>query len=258
MHALRIASPCSAHWADMPGNDKIRHCSQCQLDVYNFSAMTELEINQIVAARTGRLCARFFQRSDGTMLTENCPTGIRTGVLRGSTIAAVALAALVTIAPTNTGAVPTQAGSSSGQMLSAHQGLVLQVRDPSGAVLPGAAVSIVNAKTGQHWDLTTDSNGGLALLDLPEGSYELTVTASGFSSFVEKNLTVPGRVAITLQIGALMGEVVIVTGVGTEPTSSETPAALVEPLSANPDVPLKPSDHRNALQKFFAKLHRAF
>ena len=144
------------------------------------------------------------------------------------------------------------------QMLSAHQGLVLQVRDPSGAVLPGAAVSIVNAKTGQHWDLTTDSNGGLALLDLPEGSYELTVTASGFSSFVEKNLTVPGRVAITLQIGALMGEVVIVTGVGTEPTSSETPAALAEPLSANPDVPLKPSDHRNALQKFFAKLHRAF
>lgn len=258
MHALRIASPCSANWADMPGNDKIRHCSQCQLDVYNFSAMTELEINQIVAARTGRLCARFFQRSDGTMLTENCPTGIRTGVLRGSTIAAVALAALVTIAPTNTGAVPTQAGSSSGQMLSAHQGLVLQVRDPSGAVLPGAAVSILNAKTGQHWDLTTDSNGGLALLDLPEGSYELTVTASGFSSFVEKNLTVPGRVAITLQIGALMGEVVIVTGVGTEPTSSETPAALVEPLSANPDVPLKPSDHRNALQKFFAKLHRAF
>ena len=116
-------------------------------------------------------------------------------------------------------------------MLSAHQGLVLQVRDPSGAVLPGAAVSIVNAKTGQHWDLTTDSNGGLALLDLPEGSYELTVTASGFSSFVEKNLTVPGRVAITLQIGALMGEVVIVTGVGTEPTSSETPAALADRLA---------------------------
>jgi hypothetical protein len=260
MHALRIASPCSANWADMPGNDKIRHCAQCQLDVYNFSAMTPLEINQIVAARTGRLCARFYQRPDGTMLTENCPAGIRTGALRGSTIAAAALAALVSIAPTNVGAVPTQAGSSSPQMQSTQRGLTLEVRDPSGAALPKAAVSLVNAKTGQHWDSLTDSNGGLALLDLPEGSYVLTVTASGFSTFIEKGLTLPSRVAVTLQLGALMGEVVILTGPGAEPapSSSEYPTALVEPRSANPDIPLKPPDHRSALQKFFSKLHRVF
>jgi hypothetical protein len=222
--------------------------------------MTPLEINQIVAARTGRLCARFYQRPDGTMLTENCPAGIRTGALRGSTIATAALAALVSIAPTNTGAVPTQAGWSSPQMQSRQQGLTLQVRDLSGAALPEAAVSLVNAKTGQHWDSTTDSNGGLALLDLPEGSHELTVTASGFSRSVEKNLTGPGRAAITLQIGALMGEVVILTGPGAEPepSSSEYPTALVEPRSANPDTSLKPSDHRSALQRLFSKLHRVF
>jgi len=136
--------------------------------------------------------------------------------------------------------------------------LTLQVQDLSGAALPTAAVSLVNAKTGQHGDFTADSNGGLALPDLPAGSYELTVTASAFSTFVEKNLTVPGRATITLQIGALMGDVVVVTGTGAETTSSEIPAALVEPRSANPDVPLKPSDRRNALQRFFSKLHRVF
>jgi hypothetical protein len=51
---------------------------------------------------------------------------------------------------------------------------------------------------------------------------------------------------------------VIVTGTGAEPTSSEIPVALVEPQSPNPDAPLRPSDHRNALQKFFSKLHRLF
>ena len=173
-------------------------------------------------------------------------------------MAAAALAALATIAPANTAAVPTHAGSSSLQMQATQQGLTLEVRDAFGGLIPGATVSLVNSKTSQHWDLTTDSNGALALPDLPAGSYELTVTASAFSSFVEKNLTVPGRATITLQIGALMGDVVIVTGPGAESTSSEIPAALVEPRSANPDAPLKPSDHRNALQKFFSKLHRLF
>jgi hypothetical protein len=258
MPALRIANPCSANWADMLGTDKVRHCPQCELDVYNFSAMTPLEINEIVAARTGRLCARFYQRPDGTMLTENCPVGSHSGILRASHIAAAALAALVTIAPAKTNTAPPQNGASSMQMQSALQGLTLQVRDASGAAISRASVSLVNAKTGQHWDLTTGLDGGLALPDLPAGSYELTVTATAFSSFVEKNLTVPGRAAITLQIGALMGDVVVVTGPGAEPSSSEIPTALVEPRSANPDVPLKPSDHRNALQRFLSKLHRVF
>jgi hypothetical protein len=260
MPALRIASPCSASWADMPGDEKVRHCTQCELDVYNFSAMTPREINQIVSARTGRLCARFYQRPDRTMLTQNCPAGIRTGVLRGSAIAAAALAALVTIAPAKARAVPPQSSSTSLQMQSAHEGFALQVLDPVGAAIPGATVSLVNTKTGEHFGLSTDAKGELALPDLPPGSYELTVSASGFSTSIAKGLTMPGRATVTLQLGALMGEVVILTGPGAEPapSSSEYPTALVEPRSANPDIPLKPSDHRNALQRFFSKLHRVF
>jgi hypothetical protein len=256
MSAIRIATPCSATWADMPGNDKVRRCSQCKLDVYNLSEMSPLEMNQIVAARTGRLCARIYQRADGTMLEKNCPVGIRAAILRASHIAAATLAALVTIAPAKTSAIPPQNGSSSIRMQSAQQGLTLQVRDISGAVIPGTSASLVNTKSGQHWDLVTDVNGELVLPDLPPGSYDAVITHAGFSSFVEKNLTVPGRAVITLQTGALMGEVVIVTG--TQQTPSEIPAALVEPSSVSPDVPMKPQDHRSALQKFLSKLHRLF
>jgi hypothetical protein len=259
MPALRIATPCSANWADMPGTDKVRHCGECQLDVYNFSAMTPLEINQIVTARAGRLCARFYRRPDGTMVTENCLVGFRGGILKTSHIAAAALAALVTIAPAKASATPPQSASSSIQTQSAQQGLTLQVRDISGAVIPGTSVSLLNTKSGERWDLTTDSNGELALLDLPPGSYDIIITHAGFSTSVEKNLTVPGHASITLQIGALMGEVVMVgTGGRLEPTSSEIPATLVEPPTVNTDVPLKPSDHHNALQRFFSKLHRVF
>jgi hypothetical protein len=247
---LRIASPCSASWDNMPGNDRVRHCQQCDLDVYNFSELTSPEINQLVITRTGRMCARFYERADGTMLTENCPVGFRAAVLRGSRIAAAVLAAVVSIAPGRAKAFPAKSGSSSSATQLAQDGLTLEVRDHSGAGIPNAAVSLVSGKTGQRLDLTTDVNGELRLPALPAGTYELALSANGFSSFKERNLTVPGQAAVTLQLGIIMGDVVVVT----EQTSSEIPASLAEPPIAKPDIPEKSPDHRNALRRFFAQL----
>jgi hypothetical protein len=196
------------------------------------------------------MCARFYQRADGTMLTENCPVGFRAAVLRGSRIAAAVLAAVVSIAPGRAKAFPAQSGSFLPETQLARDGLTLQVRDPSGAGIPNAVVSLVNRKTGQRLDLTTDVNGDLGLPALPRGTYELVLSANGFSSFKETNLTVPGHAAVTLQLGILMGDVVRVI----EQTSSEIPAALLEPPSAKPDIPEKSPDHRNALRRFFSQL----
>jgi len=66
---IRIASPCSANWGQMRGDDRVRHCSACKRNVYNFSAMTEQEIRNLLAQREGRVCGRFYQRRDGTILT---------------------------------------------------------------------------------------------------------------------------------------------------------------------------------------------
>ena len=54
------------------------------------------------------------------------------------------------------------------------------VSDPSGAVIPGAQVTIVNDTTGFTRTGTTDAAGLYRLLDLPEGTYTLTVSARGF------------------------------------------------------------------------------
>jgi hypothetical protein len=67
---LKIASPCPASWEKMTGNNQVRHCSQCNLNVYNFSAMTSHEIETLINASDGqRLCGRLYQRADGTLLT---------------------------------------------------------------------------------------------------------------------------------------------------------------------------------------------
>ena len=80
LEQVRIASPCSMKWDDLsPVRDgaTVRHCGQCRLNVYNLSGMTREEAEAVVGEAEGRLCVGFFRRADGTMLTRDCPVGLR-------------------------------------------------------------------------------------------------------------------------------------------------------------------------------------
>jgi hypothetical protein len=61
----------------MSGNNRVRFCDQCSLHVYNLSAMTRRDAERLVMNTEGRLCVRFYRRADGTILTQNCPQGLR-------------------------------------------------------------------------------------------------------------------------------------------------------------------------------------
>jgi hypothetical protein len=74
---LRVASPCRESWAAMPGDDRVRECGKCQQNVYNLSAMTCEEAEALIESRNGRLCVRYFQRFDGTILLADCEIGAR-------------------------------------------------------------------------------------------------------------------------------------------------------------------------------------
>lgn len=72
---IKVASPCSADWNAMIGNNRQRHCGDCKLDVYNLSGMTKREAENLIINSEGRLCARFFKRPDGTIISKDCPVG---------------------------------------------------------------------------------------------------------------------------------------------------------------------------------------
>ena len=77
LETLRVASPCAADWDAMDGTDKARFCPACRKNVYNLSQMTRAEAEALVARTEGRLCVRFYTRADGTVLTQDCPVGLR-------------------------------------------------------------------------------------------------------------------------------------------------------------------------------------
>ena len=74
---IRVASPCSADWAKMSGDERSRHCGDCQKNVYNISEMTRDEAEALIVAKEGRLCVRYYQRADGTILLKDCVVGAR-------------------------------------------------------------------------------------------------------------------------------------------------------------------------------------
>jgi hypothetical protein len=74
---VRVASPCSAKWEDMSGDERARFCGQCTKNVYNLSAMTRDEAEAFLRERTGEVCVRLYRRADGTVITSDCPVGVR-------------------------------------------------------------------------------------------------------------------------------------------------------------------------------------
>lgn len=57
----------------MSGDDRVRFCSDCKLNVYNLAGMTRREATELITLQEGRLCVRFFRRKDGTLVTRDCP-----------------------------------------------------------------------------------------------------------------------------------------------------------------------------------------
>ncbi|MBV9957368.1 MAG: hypothetical protein JO360_03070 [Acidobacteria bacterium] len=73
---VKVAAPCTADWESMLGDERRRFCGQCEKNVYNLSAMTRREAEELINRTEGRLCVRFYRRADGTVLTQDCPVGL--------------------------------------------------------------------------------------------------------------------------------------------------------------------------------------
>src|SRR3954468_22194940 len=115
----------------------------------------------------------------------------------------VALAVLVFIC-----AVPSRAAA---QVL--YGSIVGDVKDSSGAGMPGATVLVTNNNTGFKREAVTDAVGHFNLADLPAGAYTLKATQQGFRTFEQTQVTVSintvTRIDVMMQIGAVGDNVTV-------------------------------------------------
>jgi hypothetical protein len=99
---VRVASPCKADWNEMLGDERVRFCLSCEKNVYNLSSMTKDDAESLLRERLGNdLCVRFYQRPDGTILTQDCPEGVKKKRRKKLALAVAGAGALAAAAATS-------------------------------------------------------------------------------------------------------------------------------------------------------------
>src|ERR1043166_780954 len=183
---LRVASQCSVSWEAMEGDERMRHCAVCSLNVYNFAGMTRDEVRALLARSEGRVCGRLYRRADGTLLTRDCPTGLRALRRRASRAAAAVVAALLSLPALAFGADTGVKIHGSRVKLTTEQAAAPQAVAFTGvvafedSVLPGVTVMLRDEATGRVATMVTDRNGVFTFQSLSAGTYRAELTLAGF------------------------------------------------------------------------------
>ena len=199
---LRVATPCPISWEEMVGDSRVRFCVHCRLSVYNISALSRIEAETLIASTEDRLCARLFRRADGTLLTKDCPVGLRALRLGVTKRAATVFAAVVSL---SAAAFGQQTSSKEGRISSRPQTLTTlmtatsdptatvlsgTVLDSYGAVIPGAKVTVTNALTTGISKTSTNDAGRFEFASLPAGKYSIKIEQPGFKTLQVKNINI--------------------------------------------------------------------
>jgi len=166
LDSIRVASPCTADWNAMTGDERTRHCHKCDKQVFNLSDMTRAEAEALIVEKQGKLCARYYRRSDGTIITSDCRVGVIASRKR-KLIAAGALALL---------------GTAGGVAIQRHNRIVVDTVDEVEVTPPKEATSThVSAmakndapppKPVEHHEVVVETKGELLMGDV-SSSFEV-------------------------------------------------------------------------------------
>jgi hypothetical protein len=119
------------------------------------------------------------------------------------------------------------------------------VADVSGAVIPGARVTVTNIETGMSKSATADAAGYFSVLALPRGSYSVTVTQAGFAAWELQRIELTAgenkRVSPVLQIGATKQQVTVQEAIELLQTEQSGVAISVEQTQIR-ELPLNGRD----------------
>lgn len=220
INTLRVASPCSVGWQTMTGDERIRHCHSCQLNIYNTAEMTKNEVEDLILKRDSRLCIRLYRRADGTVITKDCPVGLRAYQKRIARFGGATLTAILGLFSVSFGQNETKSvhaskvqisSTSNGNQKIVEGELTGQITDPNGAVIPGAYIYLFKGDEWKPLKTQSDNEGSYRFESVTNGTYRLEITVPGFKKLIVEELKIQKgesrKLNLTMEID---GETVVV------------------------------------------------
>ena len=122
------------------------------------------------------------------------------------------------------------------------------VADPSGAVIAGAKVALINELTKQERDQDTGASGDFAFTEIVPGTYDITITKDGFNTYAQRGIVVATSESVALhqismQIGSVTQEVTVSAAAARVETDNGARTGLVTP----DQISTMPNSGRNYL-----------
>jgi hypothetical protein len=106
------------------------------------------------------------------------------------------------------------------------------VRDPNGAVVAGANVTLKNVATGLSASVTTEANGDYQFVNVKIGNYQVVAEAAGFARVIadQVNVTINARqrVDLTLQVAAAVETVTVMDAASILETDSSERGQVIQ------------------------------
>lgn len=110
--------------------------------------------------------------------------------------------------------------------------IVGTVTDPTGAVMPGAKVTLTNLGTSVKRNVETDNQGNYQALSLPRGEYKIDVDRDGFKHYSRSPIDVvvnqQARVDVIMQVGEASQQITVTTAPPIMQTESASLGQAVE------------------------------
>jgi len=199
LNRLVIGSSCESPWGDMEGEGRRRFCAECERHVHDFATMQPAEIEGLLQAYHGRLCARLTRRHGRLVMAPEpalpplaepalrrrfpaLAAGLVTAWLAGSASMAQSQepasgGAAVGTAEPEGDAAQTPARRPAASPRAALFGRVRSEHGP----LAGATVVARNLLDGQESSSLTDASGNYSIASLTAGMYVVEGTRHGYS-----------------------------------------------------------------------------
>jgi Carboxypeptidase regulatory-like domain/TonB dependent receptor len=124
------------------------------------------------------------------------------------------------------------------------------VTDPSGAGIPGAKVIIIDAGKGVSYNTSTNEAGLYTQSHLIVGLYEIHIEATGFGSYVQRNVSVEVDAVTQVDVRLTMGQLGQVVNV-----SGEVPLLKTERSDVSDTIPQKTVQELPVLQRDMSRLY---
>ncbi|MBI4910562.1 MAG: TonB-dependent receptor [Acidobacteria bacterium] len=125
------------------------------------------------------------------------------------------------------------------------------VTDPTGAVIPGAEVTITNIGTNVRSVIKTDHGGNYTVPLLPRGEYRMEVSAAGFKRSVQEGLTLQIQQTARVDVQLSVGETAESVLVSAEAVRLETESSALAKVVDNRSIINLPLNTRNVYSLVF-------